>query len=109
MFVRTTLVRYFTFGFANAITLFPFVLIGATTRLNRRLVVHERIHLRQQVEMLVIPFYLWYLLEYLFRLFRYRNNYIAYRNISFEREAYTHDRNFSYLLKRPFWNWRRFL
>ena len=109
MFIRTSAVRFITFGFASAITLYPFVLIGERTHLSRRLVVHERIHLRQQVETLIIPFYILYLLEYLIGIMHYRNGYKAYRNISFEREAYTHDGNFFYLLKRPFWNWIHFL
>jgi hypothetical protein len=36
-------------------------------------------------EMLYIPFYLWYGVEWLVKLFCKGN---AYRNISFEREAY---------------------
>lgn len=109
MFIRTSLVRYLTFGFASAITLFPLVLIGPTSRLNRRLVVHERIHLRQQAEMLVLPFYIVYGVEYLIGLLHYKNRYLAYRNISFEREAYTYDQVTHYLNNRPFWAWLRFL
>ncbi|EMR03180.1 hypothetical protein [Cesiribacter andamanensis] len=109
MFIRTALVRLITFGFASAISLYPLVLIGHTTRLSRRLVVHERIHLQQQAELLVIPFYVLYGLEYLVRLLHYRNRYRAYRNISFEREAYAHERTPVYLQRRPFWAWRRYL
>lgn len=109
MFIRTGLVRFFTFGFASAITLFPLVLIGTGARLNRRLVVHERIHLRQQAEMLVLPFYVLYVLEYLLRLVYYRNQYLAYRNISFEREAYANDHNIHYLGQRTFWAWLSYL
>lgn len=109
MFIRTRLVRFLTFGFASAITLFPVVLIGKGTRLNRRLVVHERIHLRQQAEMLVLPFYIWYLFEYLWKYLQYKNHYLAYRNLSFEREAYKNDRSASYLHQRPFWGWRYYL
>lgn len=109
MFIKTRLTRWFSFGFANGITLFPFVLIAPTVRLSPRLVVHERIHLRQQTELLVLPFYLLYLLEYLMGLIRFRNRYQAYRHISFEREAYSNDHNSSYLRVRPFWNWRRYL
>jgi hypothetical protein len=36
-------------------------------------------------EILYIPFYLWYGVEWLIKLF-YKGN--AYRNLSFEREAY---------------------
>lgn len=109
MFVRTAAVKTITFGFASAITLFPWVLIGKNTRLSRRLVVHERIHLKQQAEMLILPFYLWYGAEYLIRLLHYRNSYLAYRNISFEREAYAHDHDIRYLSQRPLWSWRHYI
>ena len=109
MFIRTGAVQKITFGFASAITLFPFVLIGQNTSLNRRLVIHERIHLRQQAEMLVIPFYIWYLLEYLIHLLRFKNGYKAYRNISFEKEAYIHEDDQTYLEHRRYWSWYRYL
>ncbi len=109
MFIRTRLVRLITFGFAAAITLFPFVLIRPEVSVNRRIVIHERIHLKQQAELLIIPFYILYLLEYLYRLFRYRNHYTAYRQISFEREAYENEADTSYLSKRRWWNWRKYL
>nr|DAU35071.1 MAG TPA: hypothetical protein [Caudoviricetes sp.] len=35
-----------------------------------------------------IGFYLWYIIEYLIRLIMYRDTKLAYKNISFEREAY---------------------
>lgn len=49
-----------------------------------KLVEHERTHWEQQKEMLILPFFVWYGLEWVIKLFRYDN---AYRNISFEREA----------------------
>ena len=64
---------------------------------------HERIHLRQQAEMLVIPFYIWYLLEYLFRLLQFHDRMKAYHEISFEREAYAMERKKDYLAQRRFW------
>ncbi|RFN58758.1 hypothetical protein [Marixanthomonas ophiurae] len=70
---------------------------------------HERIHLRQQIELLVVFFYLWYGVEYVIRLLQYRNRYTAYRNISFEREAYAKEKDIGYLQKRPFWVFLSFL
>jgi hypothetical protein len=70
---------------------------------------HERIHLRQQAELLVIPFYLWYVTEYLVRLIMYRNRHRAYGSISFEREAYANEANSLYLNQRPMWNFLRFI
>ncbi len=64
---------------------------------------HERIHLRQQLELLVIPFYVLYLFEWLYGLIKYRNSYTAYKNISFEREAYANEGDLSYLDNRPLW------
>lgn len=91
----------------TAMAIFPFVLtkgkIGDIT-MN-----HERIHLRQQVEMLILPFYLFYVIEYLVRLVQYRDRNKAYRNISFEREAYANERDSEYLKKRKFYAWMGYL
>lgn len=70
---------------------------------------HERIHFRQQLELLVVPFYLWYGIEYLIRRLQYQNHYTAYQNISFEREAYTHEKDLLYLKKRPFSRFLKYL
>lgn len=70
---------------------------------------HEKIHLRQQLEMLVLPFFLWYGLEFLFRLLQYKNGHSAYRNISFEREAYAHENDPQYLKNRRFWRFLKYV
>lgn len=92
----------------DGMALFPFILVRhrhpGPTLLN-----HERIHLRQQAELGILPFYLWYVLEYLIRRIRHRDHYTAYRNISFEREAFANDSNLAYLSARPFWAFRRYL
>ena len=67
------------------------------------LINHEKIHLRQQRELLVIPFYILYIGEWLLRLLIYFDGYRAYQNLSFEREAFHHEKNMDYLNKRkPF-------
>jgi hypothetical protein len=70
---------------------------------NKVLINHEKIHLEQQLELLVIPFFVIYGLEFLFRLLKHRNWYLAYKNISFEREAYINENKLDYLKKRRFW------
>lgn len=92
----------------TAITLWPFIVFrDAKDKTNARLINHERIHLRQQLELLIIPFYLVYLSEYIFLLFKYKNHDKAYRNISFEREAYDNDANLDYIAHRRTWAmWR---
>lgn len=109
MFLRTRLTQWLTFGFAAGITLFPFVLIRPQVPLTRRLVVHERIHLQQQKELLVFPFFLLYLLEYLFNLLKYKSHYKAYFNISFEQEAYLNEKNILYLQHRKAFSWLKYL
>jgi len=70
---------------------------------------HERIHLRQQLELLILPFYVWYFVEYLFRLVQFKDRKMAYRNISFEREAYENEKDLGYLKGRSFWRFLRYL
>ena len=70
---------------------------------------HERIHTAQMREMLFVPFYILYVLEWLFRLVEYRNQRQAYLNISFEREAYANDHDLSYLRRRKPFSWWRYM
>lgn len=93
-------------GFA-AINLFG-VIIGRKEygNLSRYELNHEKIHSRQIVEMLWIFFYLLYFAEWLIRLVQYRDRITAYYNISFEREAYSNDKNLDYLKNR---NWYSFI
>ena len=70
---------------------------------------HEKIHLRQQAEMLIIPFFIWYFLEYLVRFLQYKNAEKAYLNISFEREAYANEANLNYLKNRSFFQYWNYL
>ncbi len=87
--------------------LFPFILIkGKPTK---TLINHETIHLRQQVELAVLPFYLWYAVEYLIRRAGSRSHYEAYRRISFEREAFENEKDIHYLKNRKPWQFIRYL
>ena len=91
----------------SAITIFPFVFY--TGKLPEWLINHERIHLQQQIELLVLPFYIWYLSEFLIRLLVTRNWSAAYRSICFEREAYSHHHDPAYLANRKAWNFIRYM
>ena len=89
---------------------FPFVFVKyPEDKENKIFVNHEKIHLRQQMELLILPFFIWYLLEYCIRLVQYKNANLAYRNISFEREAYANESNFEYLKNRPFFQFLKYL
>ena len=62
---------------------------------------HESIHTVQMKETGYVFFYIIYFLEYLFRfLLNGFDSDKAYRNISFEKEAYENEDNFEYLGKR---------
>lgn len=67
---------------------------------------HEAIHTAQMKEMLFIGFYLWYLVEWIIRLAGKGN---AYRNISFEKEAYDNDEDLNYLATRPRFAWWKYI
>jgi hypothetical protein len=86
----------------KAIALWPFILIkDKSGKRDKVLIQHEGIHIRQQIELLVLPFYLIYLMEFLWHLLRGRSWHLAYRSISFEREAYRYETEENYLDNRP--------
>jgi len=90
--------------------LWPFIILKEKgLRTDSVFLNHERIHLKQQAELLLVFFYLWYGIEYLLRLIQYKNRYQAYRNISFEREAYTNEKDLQYLKRRPFWRFLNYM
>lgn len=66
---------------------------------------HEKIHLRQQLELLIFPFYILYFFNYFINLFRYQNHDRAYRNIIFEKEAYDHETDPDYLKNGHWYGW----
>ncbi|WP_286859535.1 hypothetical protein [Sphingobacterium sp. UBA7625] len=94
----------FSFGKADAITIFPIIFLKhAFFKDNKELIRHERIHLRQALELGIVFFYLWYLCEFVVRFARFHDFDKAYRQISFEREAYRHEDDPAYLSKRKIW------
>ena len=94
----------------NGITLFPFIFIkNPEDKKNRVLINHEKIHIRQQLELLIIFFYILYMVEYYYHFFRLKNSYQAYKSISFEREAYAMEHDLNYLKKRKFWSFTKFM
>ncbi len=94
----------------RGMAVFPFVIMKYDVdKTNAVFVNHEKIHLKQQLELLIIPFFIWYFLEYLIRLIQYKNGALAYRNISFEREAYTKERDLNYLKNRSFFQFLNYI
>ena len=91
------------------ITIFPFMFLKySALKGNAVLINHEKIHLKQQLELLIIPFFIIYTVEFLIRLFQYKKWVLAYRNISFEREAYNNEKDFNYLETRGPFNFMKY-
>ena len=61
---------------------------------------HELIHVAQQKELLYIPFFIWYVVEWLILCVKYKNKLQAYYHIRFEKEAYRHQKDLNYLSNR---------
>lgn len=115
-----------------AMCLWPFIFVrnNAASHYNTVANNHEHIHAEQQKEMLLVGivlaaigyvfvglwallfvplFFWWYGIEYLYRLCQYRNTNKAYRNISFEREAYANEKDLTYLTNRRRFAWTKYL
>lgn len=96
------------FGRVSGIALWPFIVLRENRRGDQVLLNHEKIHLRQQIEMLLVPFFVVYLIHYLINLIKFRSYGRAYRNICFEREAFSNEEDSGYLNSRRFWSWLRY-
>ena len=89
------------------ITLWPFIIVrGKADALTIR---HETIHIRQQAELLVVPFYALYVGFWLYRWLQLGDKRAAYFAIPFEREAYANHEDGEYLLKRKPYAWRHYV
>lgn len=89
-----------------AITLFPFIFVrdeGNWVTIN-----HESIHIKQQAELFVVPFYILYFYQWAKNLVKGMNGEDAYYNIQFEYEAYQNQANPNYLDTRERMAWRKY-
>jgi hypothetical protein len=106
--VMTNFLEFFLGKNIVGITLCPFGIYLKLNYLTRQKTInHEKIHWQQQLEMLIIFFYLWYVIEWLIRIFTNPNN--AYKSLSFEREAYGNDDNLDYLKTRKPYAWLKYI
>jgi hypothetical protein len=90
------------FGSYLAINVFGVVFVKRKyknhfTRFTRN---HEYVHTLQMRELLFVPFYLWYVVEWIAKLLWYADSKKAYKSISFEREANANERDDDYPSKR---------
>ena len=84
----------------KAITIWPFIFVRKECSFDEVDLNHENIHGKQQLELLIIFFYLIYLVEWIIK---------GYRNISFEREAYGNEDNLNYLKTRKHYAWLKMM
>ena len=124
--------RFIPFGGYKALAILPFVFVRKDVLFSVYDKNHECIHIEQQKEvmpfalvtavimsiygcgwcsLLALALYFWlYAAEYMVRLVIYGFNMReAYRNISFEQEAYMNDKNMAYLDFRSQYAWIRYL
>ena len=93
----------------NGITLFPFIFLQVKSLKNNKVLMnHEKIHIYQQLELLIIFFYLWYVVEYYYWYIKLKDKNLAYHNISFEREAYAQEQDLNYLEHRKIWSFWKY-
>lgn len=71
----------------RGITLFPFIIVSSRDAI---LLNHERIHYKQCIKYWIVGFYLKYLYEAITK---------GYANISFEIEAYAHEKDLTYKIE----------
>lgn len=94
----------------RGLAIYPFIFLkDKDLKENLTIINHEKIHLRQQIELLWVLFFLWYGIEFLIRWIQFKNPLTAYLNISFEKEAYGNEANSEYIKNRKFWNFTQYL
>ena len=82
-------------GFRGTV-FYPYVLIS-TSRVEakkKRILHHEWIHIQQIRREGFLNFYCKYISEWLFNFIKYGNMSKAYKNISYEKEAYANEKTF---------------
>lgn len=86
-----------------AINLFGFII--TCRKLSPEELNHELIHSAQAKELLYLPFYIWYLVEWSILLVHTKDWMKAYLHNRFEKEAYAHQNELDYLQHRKHYSY----
>jgi hypothetical protein len=88
-------------------TFWPYIFINKELQDKRKELVinHERIHFKQQEELLVLFFYFIYGLNWFINFLWCWNSDKAYRRIVFEKEAYKYENDPDYIKNRKPYAW----
>ena len=68
---------------------------------------HELIHSAQQRELLYLPFFIWYGIEWIILYLKYKDWTKAYFHIRFEKEAYIYQSDMNYLRQRKHYHYNK--
>lgn len=94
----------------GGISLFPFIILREQfkgTKEGDVIVNHETIHFQQQLELLVLPFYVLYILNFIINICTMNPN--PYKHILFEKEAFYNESNMDYLKTRKRYSWLKLI
>lgn len=80
--------------------IWPIIFVRSDRKISEKIINHEKIHFKQQKELLLAGFYILYLIFWI----KY-----GYRNIPFEKEAYDNDDNLKYLETRKHFAWIKYI
>jgi len=111
--------KYIPFGRFKYMAVWPFIFIKKVIPVHK--MNHERIHLRQQIEVflayllacsllaLFIPHWIWFLVPFVGYYWVYSVMFFfkGYRNNPMEKEAYDNEKDMFYLRKRKHFAWLR--
>jgi len=90
-----------------AITLYPFIIVSEACD-QPGIINHESIHLEQQKELWLIPFYVLYISYWIKGKMQGMTNQAAYMSIPFEKEAYANEKDFNYISNREKQAWKNY-
>lgn len=95
----------------NGGSFFPFIFVNSRlkgTEKETTVVHHEAIHIAQSTELLVVFFYLFYAINFVWNLFKYKfDTYKAYREVVFEKEAFDNQDECCYVKFRKLYAWAK--
>lgn len=95
---------------AIAITVFPFIFVRSKEDVSSWLIMHERIHIQQQMELMLVGALVLYILETFYAKFILRlSSYEAYLYFSLEQEAYRNQNDPNYLKNRKLFTVLRYV
>lgn len=94
----------------KAITLGSVIIVRKPNHLDTTDYNHECIHWEQYKELLIVFFWVLYVLNFIFNMFRYKFNWhTAYKNICFENEAYYNQFDIDYITNRKHYSWIKYI